>query len=158
MRYCLLALILQSVSFCAADLEEYQKPHIAEEKKSFTCDKRLYHSTTLKKHRDENGNFPAIRYSRASILDYLYNVFHEQQTNEKVMYAEDNNRLSYHFLTIFSDYQPVATHVTDDILVFDDKSRACAIITQVELKTPSPQGSRGRSKKAKPYTKYCRLH
>ncbi|SZF02103.1 unnamed protein product [Blumeria hordei] len=156
MRYCLLALILQSVTFCAAGLEEYQKPHVAEEQKSFTCDKRFYNSATLNKYRDENGNFPAKQYSRASLLDFLFNISHEQQTTAKVMYAGDKRSLKYQLMPIFTDHQPA--HVTSDILVFDNQSRACAIITEVELITPSPRGGGSRSKKSKSYKKFCHLH
>ncbi|CAD6499380.1 BgTH12-03496 [Blumeria graminis f. sp. triticale] len=135
MRYCIVALILQSVSVSVAVMEAFQTPHIPEDQKSFNCDGRIYNSHSFGQYRDMNGYFRHSAAADVNLVRRVSDVTRAKQTDVKYMYHDDSRRIDHLHLPIFESHPVV---ITRDTLIYDQHSRVCAIITQIGQPTNTP--------------------
>ena len=138
MRYCIIALILQSVSVSVAVLETFQAPHIPEDQKSFNCDGRIYNSHTFDQYRSENGKFDQSSAAVNHLVSRVSAVTRAKQTNVKYIYHDNSRKIDYLHLPIFKSNQGVV--VTIDTLIYDQLSRVCAIISRNIQPIHTPHG------------------
>ncbi|CAD6500002.1 BgTH12-04107 [Blumeria graminis f. sp. triticale] len=135
MRYYIVALILQSISFSTARLMSYQTSHIPEEQKAFNCNGRIYDSVYLDQHRASDGRFYNSEALDYGILNRLDKIAKSQGTRQKLMYFGDSSTPCNDFFLTYYDYTPL--EYIEDYLVFDTNSRICAMLS-TSSRAPHP--------------------
>ncbi|CAD6499881.1 BgTH12-03987 [Blumeria graminis f. sp. triticale] len=155
MRCYIIALILHSVSFSVAYLEDYQTPHIPEEQKTFNCGDRFYGSYTLDTYRDSFTRSPNEFTASTAKPRKFSDIVSTRYIREKVMYHEDQTTTMLYLMLIFSNTD--STHLTEDFLVFDDQRRMCAVKTKITAIRLESQYSTGPWTNPVPYETLCEV-
>ncbi|CAD6499864.1 BgTH12-03970 [Blumeria graminis f. sp. triticale] len=154
MRFFIIALILQCVSFSMAKLESYQIPHIPEEQKTFNCDGRIY---DFKKINN-------LRSSRTMLnLDYLgyrdtigfSEIARAQAINTVVMYHDESTTTKYQLISFY--FSSESTEYIEDLFAYDEESRACAMIIKSTGRSILPKYRSGSTEHPAPKYRFCLL-
>ncbi|VCU40033.1 BgtE-20038 [Blumeria graminis f. sp. tritici] len=154
MRYCIMALILRCVSFSTAKLESYQTPHIPEELKTFNCDGKVYDYNDIQFKRVYRVRY-SVYYLEDSDMTRFGDIARAQGINTGVMYHDESTTTKYHFLSFY--FSPESTGDMEYFFVYDDQSRACAMIIR-STGRPIPGKYRSdSSEQPAPKYRFCQL-
>ncbi|CAD6499867.1 BgTH12-03973 [Blumeria graminis f. sp. triticale] len=126
MRFFIIALILQCVSFSMAKLESYQIPHIPEEQKTFNCDGRIYDYMKINNLRSSISTFNLDNLGYRHTIGFS-EIARAQGMNTGVMYHDESTTTRHEILRVH--FSAESTGYIEDFFVHDDQSRACAFIT-----------------------------